>query len=421
MRRFQLHHLARDSYADEVPEMGAIRFEEVTKRFAEDAVAVAGVSLSVIDGEFLVLVGPSGCGKTTLLRLIAGLESVTSGEIFMDERKVTDVPPSARDVAMVFQDYALYPHMTVRRNLDFGLRLRRVRRTERDTMVLDVARVLGLETLLDRKPGQLSGGQRQRVAMGRAMLRNPSVFLMDEPLSNLDAKLRVQMRIELIRLRDRLRTTTVFVTHDQIEAMTLGDRVAVMNEGRIQQVGTPAELFNRPNNIFVARFIGSPSMNLVSASVTQHDELRFGAHQIRLPHGTLPAALVGKEVILGVRPSGIADASIVGDPDGQGIEVVAGVVEDLGDELVVVFGMDATPAPISATVAAGDDPDQDQLPAERVEFTAKLTPASRLRPGDRLRIILDRTKLHLFDSRTGEALFAPAGVGESDGVVEVSA
>jgi multiple sugar transport system ATP-binding protein len=382
-------------------------------------VAVDGVSLSVVDGEFLVLVGPSGCGKTTLLRLVAGLESVTHGRIFIGDRDVTDVPPAIRDVAMVFQDYALYPHMTVRRNLDFGLRLRKVARSERDGLVLDVARILGLDTLLERKPSQLSGGQRQRVAMGRAMLRRPSVFLMDEPLSNLDAKLRVQMRTELIRLRDRLRTTTVFVTHDQVEAMTLGDRVAVMSEGRIQQIGTPSELFNRPSNLFVARFIGSPSMNLVLAHVTAQDELSFGAHRLRLPDGTVPAGLVGLDVILGVRPSGIADASVVGDTDDQGIDVVAEVVEDLGDELLVAFAINASPPPMSAGVAAADELDDEQRDADRVVFTAKLTPASRLRSGDSFRVVLDRAKLYLFDPASGDTLSVPEGVGE--GAVELPA
>lgn len=381
--------------------------------------AVDGVSLSVVDGEFLVLVGPSGCGKTTLLRLVAGLESVTHGRIFIGDRDVTDVPPAIRDVAMVFQDYALYPHMTVRRNLDFGLRLRKVARSERDGLVLDVARILGLDTLLERKPSQLSGGQRQRVAMGRAMLRRPSVFLMDEPLSNLDAKLRVQMRTELIRLRDRLRTTTVFVTHDQVEAMTLGDRVAVMSEGRIQQIGTPSELFNRPSNLFVARFIGSPSMNLVLAHVTAQDELSFGAHRLRLPDGTVPAGLVGLDVILGVRPSGIADASVVGDTDDQGIDVVAEVVEDLGDELLVAFAINASPPPMSAGVAAADELDDEQRDADRVVFTAKLTPASRLRSGDSFRVVLDRAKLYLFDPASGDTLSVPEGVGE--GAVELPA
>jgi multiple sugar transport system ATP-binding protein len=264
--------------------MSKIVLDSVSKVFGSEVVAVDDVSLDIEDGEFMVLVGPSGCGKSTILRLLAGLEDVTSGEIFIGDRQVTDLPPKQRDVAMVFQNYALYPHMSVEQNLGFGLKLRHTPRDEARTRVAEVARILELDALLDRKPAALSGGQRQRVAMGRAMVRQPLAFLMDEPLSNLDAKLRVQMRAELARLHERLRTTTVYVTHDQIEAMTLGNRVAVMKDGVLQQVDTPQALFNAPLNLFVAAFIGSPPMNLVEA-VVQRGELAFASYRFVLPPG----------------------------------------------------------------------------------------------------------------------------------------
>src|SRR3954464_9943997 len=262
--------------------MAQIVLDTVTKRFSGNVTAVNDVNLEIGDGEFMVLVGPSGCGKSTLLRMVAGLEEVTEGEISIGDRVVTDLPPKSRDIAMVFQNYALYPHMTVEQNLGFGLKLRKTSKTEIRRRVDEAARILGLELLLKRKPAALSGGQRQRVAMGRAMVREPQAFLMDEPLSNLDAKLRVQMRAELARLRDRLRTTTVYVTHDQIEAMTLGDRVAVMRDGILQQVDTPQKLFNFPANLFVAAFIGSPSMNLVEAQV-EDGAVSFGGLSLPLP------------------------------------------------------------------------------------------------------------------------------------------
>ena len=256
--------------------MAKIVFEGVTKEFGDEVVAVDDLSLEIQDGEFMVLVGPSGCGKSTILRMLAGLEDVTAGEIWIDDRQVTDLSSKERDIAMVFQNYALYPHMTVQENIAFGLKLRRVAKEERERKAREVARVLGIENLLERKPVALSGGQRQRVAMGRAMIREPVAFLMDEPLSNLDAKLRVQMRAELARLHDRLRTTTVYVTHDQVEAMTLGDRVAVLRDGLLQQVDTPQRLFARPINLFVAAFVGSPPMNLVEGRVEAGDHLVRG-------------------------------------------------------------------------------------------------------------------------------------------------
>src|ERR687887_425360 len=284
--------------------MAKIVLDGVTKVFGSDVVAVNDVSLEIGDGEFIVLVGPSGCGKSTILRLLAGLEEVTAGEIYIDDRQVTDLAPKDRDVAMVFQNYALYPHMTVEQNLGFGLRLRKTPKDQMRERVVDAAKILGLEPLMRRKPAALSGGQRQRVAMGRAIVREPVAFLMDEPLSNLDAKLRVGMRAELARLHERLGRTTVYVTHDQIEAMTLGQRVAVLRDGVLQQCDTPQNLFHRPVNLFVAAFIGSPSMNLVDAEVAD-GHVRFAGLSIPLPQGSQLSS-TRREVILGVRPTDFA-------------------------------------------------------------------------------------------------------------------
>src|SRR5919204_953109 len=296
--------------------MATIELQEVTKTFPNGVQAVDAVDLTIGDGEFMVLVGPSGCGKTTLLRCIAGLEELTDGTILIGDRDVTDVPPKRRDIAMVFQNYALYPHMTVRRNIAFGLKVRGTPRAEINSRITEAARLLGLEELMDRRPLALSGGQRQRVAMGRAIARRPQVYLMDEPLSNLDAKLRVRVRADLARLHDQLGVTTVYVTHDQIEAMTLGQRVAVMRDGRIQQVDTPQELYARPANLYVAAFIGSPAMNLVEAEMTG-GEVRFGGYAIPLPDaGTRP----GGRALVGIRPEAFEDAAFA-DPSLPRIEV----------------------------------------------------------------------------------------------------
>src|SRR4249920_826856 len=281
--------------------MAKIVLDQVSKVFGNEVIAVNDVSLEIGDGEFMVLVGPSGCGKSTIMRILAGLEEVTAGEVFIDDRQVTDLPPKERDIAMVFQNYALYPHMTVEQNLGFGLRLRKTPKVELKRRVDDVATILGLDPLMQRKPGELSGGQRQRVAMGRAMVREPQAFLMDEPLSNLDAKLRVQMRAQLSLLHERLATTTVYVTHDQVEAMTLGHRVAVLRDGLLQQVDTPQTLYNHPANLFVAAFMGSPPMNLVEASV-RDGQVRFGGWEIPLHDPARVAERDGSSVILGIRP-----------------------------------------------------------------------------------------------------------------------
>jgi len=372
----------------------------VTKRFGA-VIAVDAVDLTVDEGEFMVLVGPSGCGKTTLLRMIAGLEDVTEGRIEIGGRDVTDVSPRDRDVAMVFQSYALYPHMTTRENLGYGLRMRKTQKTEIGRRVGEVARMLGLEELLDRKPAQLSGGQRQRVAMGRAIVREPAAFLMDEPLSNLDAKLRVDMRAQLSRLHERLGVTTVYVTHDQIEAMTLGQRVAVMRDGRIQQAGEPHVLYREPRNLFVAAFIGSPSMNLVEATV-DGDTVSFAGFSLPLDRERRPRRADGGRVILGLRPESFEDAAFA-EPGLPQIEIAVGVLEDLGADAHVIFSIDA-PQVDAADLRAARENDDAVLADEGALFNARIDPRSGARRGGRLRLALDPSRLHFFDARTGDSL-----------------
>jgi multiple sugar transport system ATP-binding protein len=374
-----------------------ILLDSVTKVFGGDVVAVDRISLEIASGEFLVLVGPSGCGKSTLLRMIAGLEEVSEGTIAIDERDVTDLPPRSRDVAMVFQSYALYPHMTVRENLGYGLRVRRTPKRDIARRVEEVATMLGLEKLLDRRPAALSGGQRQRVAMGRAIVREPKAFLMDEPLSNLDAKLRVSMRAQLAGLHARLGTTTIYVTHDQIEAMTLGQRVAVMREGRIQQVDTPQALYGRPANLFVAAFIGSPAMNLVEARLTG-GTLEFGG--FRLPVGAVTAP--DGPVIVGLRPESFEDASFAGRSLPQ-VDVRVEVVEELGADTHVLFAVDAPPVDVSEVrEAAGDE--EALLAVEGSLFTARVDPATAARPGAPLRLAVDPAQFHYFEPGTGRRI-----------------
>jgi multiple sugar transport system ATP-binding protein len=385
--------------------MAKIVFEGVSKEFDGEVVAVDDVSLDIADGEFMVLVGPSGCGKSTILRLLAGLEEVTAGEIFIDDVQVTDLSPKERDVAMVFQNYALYPHMTVEENIAFGLKLRHVSKQERTQRAREVAKVLAIEHLLERKPAALSGGQRQRVAMGRAMIREPSAFLMDEPLSNLDAKLRVQMRAELARLHERLGTTTVYVTHDQVEAMTLGDRVAVLRDGILQQVDTPQQLFARPTNLFVAAFVGSPPMNLVEASV-EGDTISFAG--FRLPIGDRPEVTerAGASVIVGIRPSDLEDADVWGG-SGPVIEVDVDITEELGSEVNVLFTIDAPPVTTEeALAAAADEGADDILPliTERAQFCARVDPRTRAAPGKTVRLSIDPGRFHYFEPETGVTL-----------------
>jgi multiple sugar transport system ATP-binding protein len=384
--------------------MAGVQLQAVSKVFDGDVRAVDSIDLDIADGEFVVLVGPSGCGKSTLLRLVAGLEEVTSGTIRLGGQDVTKVLERDRDIAMVFQNYALYPHMTVRRNLGFALRMRRIPPAERDRRVEEAARILGLEALMDRKPSALSGGQRQRVAMGRAMVREPACFLMDEPLSNLDAKLRVAMRAELARLHERLGVTTIYVTHDQIEAMTLGQRVAVLRDGVLQQCATPEELYDRPVNLFVAAFIGSPAMNLVEGRLTAGG-VSFAGHSLPLPERS-PLRDQDRPVIVGLRPS---DLELPGaDPSLPRIEVEALVVERLGSESNVIFPVDAPRVDSEAARAAVEarSADDEQLLAEddRAQFTARLAGRPPIAPGQRFELAVRAGALYFFDPETGAAL-----------------
>jgi multiple sugar transport system ATP-binding protein len=385
--------------------MGGIRLDRATKVYANGVTAVDAVSLAIADGEFMVLVGPSGCGKSTLLRMIAGLEHVTEGRIFIGDRDVTEMQPRSRDIAMVFQNYALYPQMSVDDNLGFGLKLRRVSKDERKRRVSDVARTLGLEQLMDRKPSALSGGQRQRVAMGRAMVREPKAFLMDEPLSNLDAKLRVSMRAELARLHDRLGVTTVYVTHDQVEAMTLGQRVAVMRDGVIQQCDTPQNLFHHPANLFVAAFMGSPSMNLVEATV-RGDRIAFAGFSLPLRPGS-PLAGDERKVVLGIRPTDFkhgADASAALPR----LNVCADVIEELGGVTNLLFLVDAPRVVTDATRAAaeaGSDEEGTLLADDqRARFCACVDGRRSVTIGEDVELAVDSEHFHFFDPDTGAVL-----------------
>ncbi|HEY4277645.1 MAG TPA: ATP-binding cassette domain-containing protein [Conexibacter sp.] len=388
--------------------MSEIRFDHTTKAF-EGGVrnAVNDLSLEIRDGEFMVLVGPSGCGKTTALRMVAGLETPTSGAIRIDGQVVNDLEPKDRDIAMVFQSYALYPHMTVAQNMAFSLKLAKVAREERDRRVADAAQMLHLTELLQRKLAALCGGQRQRVAMGRAIVRHPRAFLMDEPLSNLDAKLRVDMRAYLQELRTRLGVTTLYVTHDQVEAMTLGDRVAVMRDGHLQQVAPPQELFQSPANVFVATFMGSPTMNMTRAAVVKDDGIALVAGGIRLPLPERLAALVadrvGGEVIMGLRPSAFTWRDGNGDgpgaDDGIAVSAPAAVVEALGTSMNAFFRVEAPPlSTASVQTDVPDGADGSSL------WVATLPPRVGVQPGDVLKLSADPELLYLFDPETEEAL-----------------
>jgi multiple sugar transport system ATP-binding protein len=353
--------------------MASVAIRDVHKAFGLTGV-IHGVDISIRDGEFVVLVGPSGCGKSTLLRMIAGLENITAGEIRIGDRVVNDLPPKARDVAMVFQNYALYPHMTVAANMGFSLKLRRASRHEINSRVQRAAEILGLGPYLDRFPRQLSGGQRQRVAMGRAIVRDPQVFLFDEPLSNLDAKLRVQMRTEIKELHQRLKTTTIYVTHDQIEAMTMADKIVVMRDGMVDQIGAPLELYDKPDNLFVAGFIGSPSMNFLKGTVHANGKLEFeGPGRTRLPLAAAPTGSDGRSAIYGVRPEHFALAD-------DGSEAIVQVIEPTGSELQVVAKL-------------GDE-----------DIIAVFRERHQFKPGDKIRLKPDPRLVHLFDEATGKRL-----------------
>ena len=383
--------------------MAGIVLDRVAKVYDGNVRAVDCVDLTVADGEFVVLVGPSGCGKSTLLRMIAGLEHITEGTVRIGEKDVTNAAPRDRDIAMVFQNYALYPQMKVRDNLAFGLKLRKTPKAEREQRVLEVATILGLEELLDRKPGQLSGGQRQRVAMGRAMVREPAVYLMDEPLSNLDAKLRVSMRAELARLHERLRTTTVYVTHDQVEAMTLGERVVVLRDGVIQQVAPPKELYDAPANLFVAAFIGSPQMNLLEATV-EDGAITSAGMRIPIRGDRVPAGL--QRVILGIRPTDVAlTATSDSLPQLRGTVTV---FEDLGAEAHAIMPVESRRVSSDAAEAAREASSDDDGALigndDRTQFVAKVDSRSGVSVGSELVLTIDPDRIHLFDPASGLAL-----------------
>jgi multiple sugar transport system ATP-binding protein len=398
--------------------MAEIALEKLTKVYADGTEAVSDLELAVADGEFVVLVGPSGCGKTTALRMIAGLEEITRGTVSIDGRVVNDLPPKDRDIAMVFQNYALYPHMNAYDNMAFALKMRGVAKPEIGRRVADAARILGLADSLKKKPRTLSGGQRQRVAMGRAIVREPKAFLMDEPLSNLDAKLRVEMRAEISRIQRDLAVTTIYVTHDQTEAMTMGDRVAVMRGGILQQVDSPQRLYDRPANLFVAEFIGSPAMNLVQGKLVRANgglAVRFGEHSLRVADSgveerTALASYVDREVVLGIRPEDLEDAELVRkSPDDQTLSVVTDLREDMGAEVFLHFSVHAQPVRATEVTEALEHEEFEAMKerARRagVPFIARVERLTRAREGEHLRLFVDVQHVHFFDPATGLGIY----------------
>jgi multiple sugar transport system ATP-binding protein len=391
--------------------MAEISLRKVTKRYPDGTEAVKQIDLDIADGEFMILVGPSGCGKSTALRMIAGLEEISDGELVIGGDVVNDLAPRDRDIAMVFQNYALYPHMTVRDNMGFALKLAKEDPAEIKRRVDEAAKILDLEAHLERKPANLSGGQRQRVAMGRAIVRSPKVFLMDEPLSNLDAKLRVQMRTEVARIQQRVGTTTVYVTHDQTEAMTLGDRVAVMRGGIIQQVDSPKNLYEKPNNLFVAGFIGSPSMNFLAARL-EGDTIKLPFGEMQIPP-ELKSRMKGngaaRNVIAGVRPEHFEDATVEPDKPGLRFSAPVSVVESMGSELYVYFDVEHGHVDSSELSELAADSGMEDLPkhgGDSEQVVARLDAASRARPGEKVDLVLDTTHLQLFDPNGGQSLTA---------------
>jgi multiple sugar transport system ATP-binding protein len=399
--------------------VASVTFDRVAKVYSDGTRAVSNLNLDVADSEFMVLVGPSGCGKTTALRMLAGLEEISEGVVRIGERVVNHVPSRDRDIAMVFQSYALYPHLSVYENIAFGLRVKKVPRDEIDRRVNDAARILDLEPFLKRKPRALSGGQRQRVAMGRAIVRQPQAFLMDEPLSNLDAKLRVQMRAEIAGLQHDLEVTTIYVTHDQVEAMTMGDRVAVMRKGELQQVDEPQTLYERPVNLFVGGFIGSPAMNMIEATVGRENGgyvARAGSQTIALDQEALAAhpalpSYEGREVILGIRPENLEDATLVSDtPPDRRLRGTVGLKEALGSEIIVHFVIDASPAVTEQVRELAQDTDTvvvRQLKEESAQTTmvGRFGARSRLREGEEAEVAVDTRSLHFFDPETGLGIY----------------
>ncbi len=389
--------------------MATVTLDKINKVYDNGFHAIHDLDLDIQDSEFLVLVGPSGCGKSTALRMVAGLETITGGSMLIGEREVNDVEPKDRDIAMVFQNYALYPHMTVADNIGFALKLAKVPKDEINERVNKAAEVLELTQHLDRKPGQLSGGQRQRVAMGRAIVRQPAAFLMDEPLSNLDAKLRVQMRAEIAALQRELGVTTIYVTHDQVEAMTMGDRVAVLKDGYLQQVDSPQDLYDRPSNVFVAAFIGSPSMNLYDCRLDQNGDggtLRLGSQTLAIGAEAFQARpalrnYVGKNLVAGIRPEDFEDAAIVPDvPADRRINAKVSLIEALGSELMVHFAVDAS------AVDSGDPDAPDQLPGDgQANAVGRFSPRSRVRMRETAEIAVSTENMHFFDSDTRLAIW----------------
>jgi multiple sugar transport system ATP-binding protein len=400
--------------------VASVTFDGVGKKYPDGTRAVSGMSLEIQDQEFMVLVGPSGCGKTTALRMVAGLEEISEGVIKIGDRVVNNVPARDRDIAMVFQSYALYPHLSVYDNIAFGLRLRKMDKQEVDRRVREAARILALDEFLNRKPRALSGGQRQRVAMGRAIVREPQTYLMDEPLSNLDAKLRVHMRAEIASLQDTLGVTTIYVTHDQVEAMTMGDRVAVMRKGELQQVAPPQELYERPVNIFVGGFIGSPAMNLVEATIDRNNGgyvAKLGSQQLTLDEQTVKARpklsdYAGRQVVLGIRPESLEDARLEPDiPEDRHIKGVVVLREPLGSEIVAHFEVDAPPALTEDVRELARDVGQESTVQAAGEESGKAVmvgrfgPRSRIKNGDTIDVAVDTSAVHLFDPETGAGIY----------------
>ena len=396
--------------------MAKVVLDQVDKIYDNGFHAVHSLDLDIADGEFLVLVGPSGCGKSTAMRMVAGLEDISGGKLSIGDRVVNDLPPQDRDIAMVFQSYALYPHLSVADNIAYGLKIRKMPKDEIQKRIQRAADMLELNSYLDRKPAQLSGGQRQRVAMGRAIVRDPAVFLMDEPLSNLDAKLRVQMRAEISSVVRSLGTTTIYVTHDQVEAMTMGDRMAVMKAGWLQQAGPPQEVYDNPNNIFVAQFVGSPPMNMVMARLEDSDRgitARIGSNHLDVPHQVLDDRpklrdYVGKEVVLGLRSEDMDDASLRGDAaQGNSLNGEVTLVEALGSEIVVHFGLDGDSVVTEDTELVAQEAGEgaiDTSGVAGVKWVASFAPRSQVRRGDRIQIVADISRAHWFDPESSGAI-----------------
>jgi multiple sugar transport system ATP-binding protein len=410
--------------------MAEVTLEEVTKVFGEDVVAVDKMNLDIPDGEFVVFVGPSGCGKSTALRMIAGLEDISAGKVFIGDQVVNELPPRERDIAMVFQNYALYPHMNVRENMGFALKLRKMGKSEIGRRVDEAARILSIERFLDRKPKALSGGQRQRVALGRAIVREPKAFLMDEPLSNLDAKLRVQMRTEIAKLHNRIGTTSIYVTHDQTEAMTMADRIVVLRDGKVQQIATPQIMYDQPENVFVAGFIGSPAMNFISARLVKENgghEVVFGNTRLPLSREALggakekgydPESFTGKDVILGIRPEHIEDAGTeaaegIGGSDGPNtVEVEPQVIESMGSEKYLYFEVGGDQAAhlqslgdMTDDETSGDEDGGGSADESGEMMVARVAAESTAKEGQQMRLVIDSSKVQLFDPETEKAIF----------------